>query len=235
MCGRYVLFTTDETLLSAAAAVARVESVAAPQGTPPPRYNIAPTHSIPVIVTEPGDSPAPMPAQVSLRAARWGLVPSWKKDLTGPTLFNARAETIAEKPSFRGAYRRTRCLIPMDGYYEWSGGQPYMVRREDGELLWVAGIVDTGCDMLSASVVTTASHAPVEWLHHRMPLILGTEASRAWISPDVRQADAIVQSAPDQGVRERLCTTAVDPAVGKVGNDYPELLQPREGETGGDR
>ncbi|MDU6593410.1 MAG: SOS response-associated peptidase, partial [Corynebacterium sp.] len=118
MCGRFVLFT--ESLLDEVGELPGVTEVHAPQGTPGPRYNIAPTQ--PVAIVRVRESLA------QVDPARWALLPHWKKDLEGPPLFNARAETVASKPSFRHAFKGQRCLIPMNGYYEWrqeeGGKQP---------------------------------------------------------------------------------------------------------------
>lgn len=213
MCGRFVLFTTGESLLAATAGLidAPDRPTRAPHGTPGPRYNIAPTNVIPIVRLS--------PEETLLEPARWGLLPHWKKDLTGPPLFNARAETVATKPSFRDAYKKGRCVIPLDAYYEWKDKQPYFVRPESGELLWAAGLWATGLDQLSATMVTTDSVAPLNWLHDRLPRFLTREEVGPWLTG----ATDLLHPSPTELV-EGLVTSPADKAVGNVRNDYPELL-----------
>ena len=217
MCGRFVLFTTDESLLGAVGSLPGVMEVHAPEGTPGPRYNLAPTQVVPLVRL---DVPA---ARVD--PARWGLLPHWKKDDSGPPLFNARGETVASKPSFRDAFKAQRGLIPMDGYYEWhddgSGKQPYFVSL--GEVMWVAALWSTGLDRLSATMVTTDSHGPLEWLHNRLPRLLAVEEIEQWVSGTPEQAAELLHPTPVDYL-ERLSVRPVDKAVGNVRNDYAELI-----------
>jgi len=217
MCGRFVLFTSDESLLDAVGTLPGGTEVHAPDGTPPPRYNLAPTQMVPLVRL------APPRAQVD--PARWGLLPHWKKDDSGPPLFNARGETVATKPSFRDAFRSQRGLIPMDGYYEWhddgTGKQPYFVSL--GKVMWAAALWATGLDRLSATMVTTDSHGPLEWLHNRLPRLLATEEIEQWTTGTPEQAAELLHPTPADYL-ERLTVRPVDRAVGNVRNDYPELI-----------
>lgn len=224
MCGRFVLFTTDEQLVDEARRVLDVADIDTPQGCPPSRYNIAPTQSIPALVLSELLADAASSAPVSLRAARWGLLPEWKKDTTGPVLFNARAETVASKPSFRTAFSRSRCVIPMDGYYEWKDKQPYFVHRDDRELLWAAGLAATGVEQLSSTIITTASAEPIAWLHDRMPRLLTAEEARAWLMGEKDMAERIVAGPSPESLRAHIVSSPADKAVGAVSNDYPELI-----------
>ncbi|WJZ01933.1 SOS response-associated peptidase [Corynebacterium freiburgense] len=190
MCGRFVLFTTSETLLDAATTLLG-RPVAAPHGTPAPRYNIAPTHTIAII-------------NETLQPARWGFSGR-------TTLFNARAETLAEKPSFAWAFRNSRILIPMDGYYEWHGGIPYYVSTH--QLLWTAGLYRNG----EATMVTTAAPPALEWLHHRAPLLLAPEQANTWLN------EPTIETMQPTSIQ--LQARPANSAVGNVANDYPELLQ----------
>ncbi|WP_005277538.1 SOS response-associated peptidase [Corynebacterium accolens] len=213
MCGRFVLFT--ESLLDEVGNLPGVQEVHAPQGTPGPRYNIAPTQPIPIVrVRE---------ELAEVDPARWALLPQWKKDLDGPPLFNARAETVASKPSFRTAFKSQRCLIPMNGYYEWhkdgSTKTPYYVHPDQG-LLWAAGLWDTGLDRLSATIVITAATEEMEWLHHRLPRFLAPEEMRTWLEGSAEEAKELLVPTGLRGFEYH----AVDKAVGTVSNDYPELL-----------
>lgn len=215
MCGRFVLFSTAETLLN----VPGYPAIRAPHGTPGPRYNIAPTHMIPIL--RPGDQ------ELLLEPARWGLIPHWKKDLTGPPLFNARAETLQQKPSFRDAFRSQRCMIPMDGYYEWttgpSGKAPQWITT--GEVVWVAGLWSDGLGALSATMVTTDALPPLDTVHHRMPRFLAPEEYRTWLEGSPQEAAALLHPAGSELV-EAFRISPADPRVGSVANDGPELIEP---------
>lgn len=215
MCGRFVLFTTGESLLDATTAMLHDATVPvrAPHGTPPPRYNIAPTTVIPIVRRSPDAS------ETLLEPARWGLLPHWKTDLSGPPLFNARAETVATKLSFRTAYRRGRCVIPLDGYYEWHNKQPYFVRPADSGMLWAAGLWDTGMNQLSATMITTEAVEPLAWLHHRLPRFLSPHEIPRWLA-----GDEDLLHPTEESLVAGLVATPADSAVGNVRNDYPELL-----------
>ena len=222
MCGRFVLFATDD-LLDHMGALPGVEEAHAPRNLPPARYNIAPTQVIPIVRLKEG--------LAQLDPARWGLLPHWKKDLDGPPLFNARAETVAKKPSFRDAFKAAhnsgRCLIPMDGYYEWKpedgGKQPYFVTLGEGKTMWAAGLWATGMDQLSATIVTTAAAEPMDWLHDRLPRFLAPEEMRQWTDGSPEEAAELLHPAPAE-LRESFHLYAVDKAVGTTRNDYRELL-----------
>lgn len=212
MCGRFVLFTTGDSLTEAAArAVGR--PVMAPQGTPGPRYNLAPTQVVPIVR---------MGQEALLEPARWGLLPYWKKDDSGPPLFNARGETVAEKPSFRDAFKHQRCLIPMDGYYEWHEKKPHYVSL-DGEIMWAAGLWATGVNRLSATMVTTDSVEPIDWLHNRLPRFLMDDEIAPWLTGTEDQARQLLQPISTDWV-ERLEAREVSKDVGNVRNDHAGLL-----------
>ncbi|AIG63791.1 hypothetical protein CATYP_02815 [Corynebacterium atypicum] len=230
MCGRLVLFTTDEALLNATGELPGVGAVRAPHATPPARYNLPPTAMVATVRLGPnttGENPAPHPARLEalLEPARWGLIPQWKKDDSGPVLFNARGETVADKPSFRAAFASRRCVAPMDGYFEWRAKQPYFVHRDDGALLWAAGLWETGLDVLSTTIVTTAARAPIDWLHDRMPVLLTPHAAVNWCTGSAADASALALNGEAETV-SHLVTTPVGREVGNVKNDAPELLTP---------
>ncbi|MGO1902614.1 MAG: SOS response-associated peptidase [Corynebacterium casei] len=215
MCGRFVLFTSE--LLGHVGELPGVEEVHAPDGVPRPRYNIAPTMMVPVVRVQ--------ESLANVEPARWGLLPHWKKDLDGPPLFNARGETVASKPSFLDAYKGKngsgRCLIPMNGYYEWHEKVPHYVSRPDGKLMWVAGLWSSGLDRLSATMVTTEALEPMDWLHNRLPRFLLEEEMRPWLEGDMDED--LLQPSPKE-LRELFEIRPVDKAVGNVRNDYPELI-----------
>ncbi|MBG9258412.1 SOS response-associated peptidase [Corynebacterium belfantii] len=211
MCGRFVLFTTDESLLGHPA-LRIFHSIHAPKGMPPARYNIAPTTIIPVLRV------GTTPTEVVIEPARWGLIPVWKREVTSPPLFNARAETVTTKPSFRQAFRTQRCAIPMDGYYEWHNEKPYWITT--GAPTWVAGLWDSGAGMLSATMITTDSVAPLDWLHHRMPRFLNNDELAVWLRGSADEASGLLTP----GDASAFHTSPADPSVGNIRNDYPELI-----------
>ena len=216
MCGRFVLFTSGDDLTHAVAGLPGVSAVEAPDGTPPPRYNIAPTQQVPLIRIAGNDA--------RIDAARWGLLPTWKKDETGAPLFNARGETVAEKPSFRSAFKARRGLMVLDGYYEWrqtkNGKQPYFVRPEDG-MLFAAALWETGLDRLSTTMVTTEAAENMAWLHHRLPLFLRRDEVRQWVEGTPEEALELVH--PSR-VAETLVWNEAAQEVGNTRNDYAELM-----------
>lgn len=202
--------------MGAVAALPGIAEVQAPDGTPPPRYNIAPTQQVPLIrIAE---------SEARIDAARWGLLPSWKKDETGPPLFNARGETVAEKPSFRSAFKARRGLMVLDGYYEWkateNGKQPYFVRAEDG-MLYAAALWETGLGRLSTTMVTTDAAESMAWLHHRLPLFLREDEIRQWVEGTPEDALDLVR--PSR-VAESLVWNEAAQEVGNTRNDYAELM-----------
>lgn len=202
--------------MEAVAALPGIAEVQAPDGTPPPRYNIAPTQQVPLIrIAE---------SEARIDAARWGLLPTWKKDETGPPLFNARGETVAEKPSFRSAFKARRGLMVLDGYYEWkateNGKQPYFVRAEDG-MLYAAALWETGLGRLSTTMVTTDAAESMAWLHHRLPLFLLEDEIRQWVEGTPEDALDLVR--PSR-VAESLVWNDAAQEVGNTRNDYAELM-----------
>jgi putative SOS response-associated peptidase YedK len=185
MCGRYRLTRADR--LASRFGLPEGGAIAV-------RYNIAPTQSVTVIKAE-EDAP--------LRAAhmRWGLIPAWAKDPSiGAQLINARAETISEKPSFRDALQRRRCLIPADGFYEWrrDGGKPrpFCFTMTDESVFAFAGLWErwTAADgrvLETCSIVTTTANDLLRDVHDRMPVILPDEAHELWADPVVTDIEAL--------------------------------------------
>lgn len=155
-----------------------------------PRYNIAPTQLVP-IVRQNGKGSSP-----ELCAVKWGLVPSWATDPSvGPSMINARSETVATKPAFRDALRLRRCLIPADGFYEWKRSgkakQPYCFEVNDGELFAFAGIWDcwrdrNGTAVETCSILTTTANLVTRSVHDRMPVILDRISFELWLDPGMR-------------------------------------------------
>ncbi len=230
MCGRYVLATPVEEL--AAYFSAQVPPSMADGFHP--SWNIPPTSNIVAVTADPD-------GQRSLNRFRWGLVPSWAKDLSfGAKTINARAETVATKPSFRSAFRSQRCIIPADGYYEWktTAGevkQPYYFTRRDGSPLAFAGLWERyqfhheadgqPRSLVTCAIITTAASSDVEAIHNRMPAILtGGDLWGRWLDGalgDREELLAMCRPAPPG----TLVTKRVASLVNSVRNNGPELIE----------
>lgn len=235
MCGRYAATAEVDRLVEEF----EVEEVA--EAPPGPSWNVAPTDSVPAVV-ERTDAAVPGLVRRKLVQLRWGLVPSWSKDVSGGArMINARLETVAQKPAFRKAFVARRCLLPADGYFEWYAGagkkkQPYFIHRGDGGLLVMAGIyefwrddavpkVEPGAWVSTCSIITTAATDAVGRLHDRMPMVIQPEAWDAWLDPrrtDPEAALALLQVTD----ADQLTAHPVDAAVGNVRNNGPELVHP---------
>ena len=195
MCGRFTLHHSLEELEERFDAHPLTLAVATP------RYNIAPTQDI-LVVTQNGAR--------HLQEYHWGLIPSWAKDpAISSKMINARAETLAEKPSFRTALSRRRCLIPADGFYEWQDAAadlptgkkaaktPMHIRLQGGALFAFAGLWDEwhaadGSSLRSCTIITTAPNAVTAPIHDRMPVILRPEDEALWLDPSVKEASALL-------------------------------------------
>jgi putative SOS response-associated peptidase YedK len=220
MCSRYSLTSPPE-------AVRAYFRYASPHVFPP-RYNIAPTQPVGAVrISEAG-------VRV-FTLQRWGLLPPWVKDpRTFTTLLNARAETVAEKPSFKGAFRHKRCLIPADGYYEWTGSvgakRPHLIRPRAGGPMAFAGLFESwlgpeGSEVDSVAIITVAANDAVSFIHDRMPAILPPAAFDDWLDcrrVDVRAAASLLRPAPD-GL---LATLEVDTRLNNPRNEGPEVQKP---------
>ena len=188
---------------------------------PLPSFNVAPTQQSLVVV----DGPR------RLDVMRWGLIPGWAKEARfGARTINARAETVADKPAFRAAFRARRCLVPADGFYEWTGPrkrrQPLYIRRTDGHPLALAGLWERHGEFgRSFTIITTGPSAWMSTIHHRMPAILEPDDWDAWLSADDDdpgwQAALLRPAAEDA-----LCSYPVSRAVNAVANNGPELIVP---------
>jgi putative SOS response-associated peptidase YedK len=227
MCGRYVIISTPEAI--------RALFGYGEQPNFPPRYNVAPTQPIPVVRLAEGKR--------SFGLMRWGLLPSWVKDpKTFPLLINARGESVLEKPAFRNAMRRRRCLIPTDGFYEWrppgaAGGpkRPYFVRAKPGadasaRPLAFAGLYETwtgpnGEELDTAAIVTTSANRTLAAIHDRMPVFVPKEAFDLWLdcaNVEAEAAAALIRPADDALLEAYEISTAVN----RVANDAEGLIAP---------
>jgi putative SOS response-associated peptidase YedK len=218
MCGRYTNLLTWREIVEL---YRIVEPAAGAAPNLAPRYNAAPTDLLPMIRRVPGGR--------HLSLARWGLAPFWMRQLKGPPLINARAESIEEKPAFRGGFRNgRRCLVPADGFYEWakieSGKQPYRIVMADGGPMTFAGLWETngslGID--SFTIITTTANGVMSRLHDRMPVLLDEEAQRVWLGEAEGEAGALLKPAPDAAIRYY----PVDRRVGSVKHDDAALVEP---------
>ena len=225
MCGRF----TQQRPASELAEIFAADPLADELGA---RYNVAPTDPALVVVQR--------EEQRAVTAYRWGLVPHWSADLkAGSRMFNARAETITTSPAFREAFRRRRCLVPVDGFYEWrkegSVRQPFAIMREDGQPLVLAGLWAGWRDPTSDpeapvvhrtfSIVTTTPNAAMADLHDRMPVVLPDDAWARWLDPAIPDPSELLGLLqPTDEVALRIY--AVNRYVNDVRRDGPELLEP---------
>src|ERR1700761_2362994 len=203
-----------------------------------PRYNIAPTTFIDVVTTRVRNRDIVGREMVPMR---WGLIPDWwkksRKDV--PATFNARAETVAEKPMFRGAFKYRRCIIPASGFYEWTGGkgvrQPHFFTAADGApLLAFAGLWDRWIDpdnfddVVSATIIVSGANAWMRPYHDRMPVLLEPQDFDAWL--DGSLGAEILKPAAEEKLREHQVSPRLNRAG--VGDDDPTIVQPVVQELG---
>lgn len=183
----------------------------------PPRYNVAPTDLLPALL-----------ASGEWRWARWGLIPGWVDDPAHYKVlaFNARAETVAEKPSFRDAFARARAVVAVSGFYEWRAkGEPWYVVRRDARPMALAALVacrDAREPPCSVAVLTTTPNALLAPIHDRMPVVLAPEDVPGWLRGSRAEAEALLRPCPE-GI---LTAWRVGPAVGSVVHDVPSLIAP---------
>ena len=188
-----------------------------------PRYNIAPTQEAPVVrAGEDGRREVAM--------LRWGLVPFWAKDpKMGAKLINARSETVAEKPSFRNAFRKRRCLVPASGFFEWTGEAghkvPHAITLAGRELFAFAGLYEhwkspEGEARETFTILTTGANHAMSAIHDRMPVILAVADYDSWLLGPPEDAQALLKPSPDDEIRSRT----VSRALNNPRNDSPELL-----------
>ena len=228
MCGRFVSSSPPDELAKYFDVEAVAESVLEPS------FNVAPSRDIYVVVKTGGLR--------RLETFRWGLVPFWAKDpATGNKMINARAESIAEKNAYKRAFKKRRCIIPADGFYEWKkvpgqkAKQPYFIHRTDGEPLAFAGLweiwrpdddVDRTSDPLrSCTIITGQPNEKIAEIHDRMPVMLPPSAWDSWLDPendDLEALGKLLVPAP----ASLLEVHPVSRAVNNVRDDGPELIEP---------
>jgi putative SOS response-associated peptidase YedK len=236
VCGRYVSVRSNADLTQ------EFDAVDATDGLwDGPNFNVAPTDSVRAVVNRPlrdaEGNRAESPTR-QLRVVSWGLIPSWAKDRgTQSRMFNARSEGVATSNAFKRAYAKRRCLIPADGWYEWqtidtakgTRKQPIFMTPADGHLIAFAGLYEfwgeAGQTVTSASILTAAAAGVLRQIHPRMPLVLPRDAWARWLDPDVDDPAELL-TPWDEASGENLELRPVSPAVNKVDNNGPDLLEP---------
>ncbi|MFE2142601.1 SOS response-associated peptidase [Streptomyces sp. NPDC059456] len=240
MCGRYASSRAPEDLAGL------FEARWDPRETLAPSWNVAPTDQVWAVLERPDRGTGEVSRR--LRTLRWGLVPSWAKDPDGGArMINARVETVHEKPAYRRAFTRRRCLLPADGFYEWQAvaatatakayKQPYFITPQDAAVMAMAGLYEFWRDpavtdeddpaawLATATIITTEATDAAGRIHPRMPLAVAPEDHQAWLDPahqDVHGLRALLHTPADG----RLDVRAVSTAVNSVRNNGPELLAP---------
>ena len=219
MCGRFTL-TADLSALQE-----NFPFVEMPEGMQP-RFNIAPTQPVAVV---------PNDGRNRLDFFVWGLIPSWAKDPSiGNRLINARAETLLEKPSFRNAFRRRRCLVLADGFYEWKqverGKTPMYIRLDGGKPFAFAGLWESwnapdGSNVLSCTIITTEPNDLMATIHNRMPVILPAQAYSTWLEAGESDTKNLIELLKPYPSAE-MQAYPISPLVNSPNNDVPEVIRP---------
>lgn len=222
MCGRYTLARSQQELSERFGIKQLFVDLE-------PRYNIAPSQSVPVVISDEGER--------KLQAYQWGLIPAWVKDLqkTKP-LINARCESLIEKASFKNSFKKRRCIVPAEGFFEWKkqGAQkrPMFIHSADSELIAFAGIWDEwrteeGTPVRTFCIITTEANSLVSDVHDRMPAILDKDAEAKWLDEsinDPQQLMELLHPCPEN----RLKMHEVSPRVNSFKEDCAELIEPAE-------
>jgi len=242
MCGRFAVTTDPALLAEKIKALDEATEAARESG---PNFNVAPTTTVSTVVrrhSEEGDEPTRR-----VRSMRWGLVPPWIKadadgapTTKGPLLINARAEKLTESPAFRSSAKHKRCLVPMDGWYEWRGSKgaktPFYLHAADGDLLFMAGLWSTWHapdapegqpPLLSCTIITTDSVGPLADIHDRMPLTVSAPDWDHWLDPDAPIDEGLLRG---HGDLDRIAIREVSTLVNSTRNNGPELIEPAEPE-----
>ena len=218
MCGRYTLRTPVETLAVHFEIDEYPSSISA-------SYNIAPTQGVAAVIAEDG--------RRKLEMLHWGLIPSWADDPSvGNKMINARAESVAEKPSFRKAFRNHRCLVLADGFYEWqktgNGKQPYYIRMEDDSPFAFAGLWESwqnGREIRSCTIITTSPNEIAAPIHDRMPVILHPEDYEMWLDPDFDEREPLTTLLKPFPA-EAMEAYPVSRRVNRPANNDPGVIEP---------
>jgi putative SOS response-associated peptidase YedK len=224
MCGRYVNFLKERETVEAFAVVEVTEEAR----LLPPSWNVAPMQLAPVVTLTPETEAR------RLVVARWGLVPSWAREASiGTKMFNARSETVGEKPAFRSAFQKRRCLVPANGYYEWQvrpdGKHPYFIHPSDDAPASFAGLWESWAvseaeeRLVTFTILTTAALGDLAEIHDRQPVMLAPDARDAWMDPGATADElrAVLGSEPPD-----VTARPVSRDVGNVRVNHPGLIEP---------
>ena len=219
MCGRFTLTANPQV-------VRDTFNLTNVPGELEPRFNVAPTQPVAVITNE---------DPKTLTFHRWGLIPSWAKDISiGSKLINARADSAHEKPAFRAAFKRRRCIIPADGFYEWQQGEagktPHFIHLKGQPVFGFAGLWEIwhspdGDELRTCTILTTDANAFVSKLHNRMPVILTPDNYEAWLSPEEEGADVLMPILKQYDA-SKMAEYEVSKAVNRASYDAPDLIRP---------
>ncbi|WP_242885200.1 SOS response-associated peptidase [Actinomadura litoris] len=245
MCGRYATSRARQELLDEF----QVQFDAV-DGEIEPDYNVAPTKQVPAILTRrPKDAPEEEDAVRTLRTLRWGLVPSWAKDLAiGSRMINARVETAHEKPSYRRAFAKRRCLLPADGYFEWytlqakddpaegekkskkPQKQPFFIRPKDEAVMAIAGLYELWKSpedewIWTCTVITTNAPDDLGRIHDRMPMVVEPGRWEAWLDPELTDVEE-VRGLLVPAMAGTMDAYPVSKMVNNVRNNGPQLIEP---------
>jgi len=221
MCGRYTITVTLEELLM------RYQIDPFFPLYHRPKYNVAPGQMVVAVINDGANN--------RIGELKWGLVPEWSKDeAAGFKMINARAETVAEKPAYRTAFERRRCLIPADGFYEWKkkqdgSKQPMRITMKDESLFSMAGLYESwtapdGRKVSTCTVITTTPNRLMTDIHDRMPVILPPEQEAIWLDRSIRQTSLLIGLLRPYPA-ERMTAYPVAAGVGNVRNDSPECIR----------
>lgn len=222
MCGRFVQKRKPEELTS----LFRLTKLGEVAESWEPRYNLSPTQNALVIKATPD-------SERELTVMRWGLIPHWSKEPGGYSTFNARAETLDSKPTFRSAFRQHRAIVPADGYFEWqtigSSKKPLFFHRPDNEPLALAGLWDSWIDpdgkaIESFTIVVRPARSDISAIHNRMPVILPEEQWDAWLNPETQDLAAL-KTETLSGETGPLTWFEVSKLVNSGRNEGPDLIR----------
>ncbi|MCX2934399.1 SOS response-associated peptidase [Mycobacterium sp. CVI_P3] len=248
MCGRFAVTTDPALLAEKIQAIDEVTAGTSASEARGPNYNVAPTATVATVVSRHSEASSSTDTPTRrVRLMRWGLVPPWVKatadgtpEAKGPLLINARAEKVTTSPAFRASAKSKRCLVPMDGYYEWKPNPdtpagkkarktPFYMHRDDGEPLFMAGLWsvwkanDAALPLLTCTIITTDAVGELAEIHDRMPLVVAQRDWDRWLDPDQPADTELLGAPPDiAGIDVREVSTLVN----SVRNNGPELIEP---------
>lgn len=238
MCGRYTISHSAEEILERFNVLA--DKFAGDKAGVDPNYNVAPTNTVPIVVSEKSEAGDQTGTSRLLQLCKWGLVPFWVKDLKkAKPIINARSETLIEKPTFKKSLVKRRCVIPADSFYEWktneNGKVPMRIKMADDRLFGFAGIYDDwkapdGTRMRTVAIITVPPNELMKEIHDRMPAILTPETEKIWLDPSVEDEQALTQCLAPYPYDD-LEAYVVSSLVNKVKNKGREVIEPASADT----